>query len=216
MKTRQIILSASLAAAFPITAHGAIVAVLGQPVGAGVTERSDTYPSAGTGFYVPSTTGSTAINRLGYWDKDGDGLAQDHTVGLYRYNGTNYDLLAEATVLAGTASVLDGGYRWVAIPELTLPDNGQNANYYGIIASHSTDAWTTGLGTGAPMNASFGTVSSNMYFGAIQTGPTYAFAGGGTPYGGANFGFESVPEPSSMLLLGVGLVGCCFARRKRG
>ncbi|MDB6077559.1 MAG: hypothetical protein JWO82_1306, partial [Akkermansiaceae bacterium] len=94
------------------------------------------------------------------------------------------------------------------IPDLVLTDNGQGGNYYVIMASHGGDAWTDGLGAGAPMNPSFGTLST----GALD------FTGGeinsGGLYGGANFGY-TVPEPSAFALAGLGVLAVFRRRRSR-
>lgn len=187
--------------------HGAIAMAVGEPLGANT--RSDTYPYAGYGFYVPAAT-SVMVNQLGYWDLGGDGLSDSHTVSLFKYvDGSNrsYTQIATVTIPSGTSAALEGGYRWVSIPDLVLADNGQNGNYYVIMASHGGDAWTDGLGSGAPMNSSFGTISS----GALD------FTGGeifsGSTYGGANFGY-TVPEPSAFALAGLG-VFVAFRRRSR-
>ncbi|MDB6077598.1 MAG: hypothetical protein JWO82_1345, partial [Akkermansiaceae bacterium] len=91
--------------------HAAIAMGVGEPIGA--TTRTDSYPYAGYGFYVPSAT-SVTVNQLGYWDLGGDGLSDAHTVSLFQYiNGSNksYTQIATVTIPAGTATTLEGGYR---------------------------------------------------------------------------------------------------------
>jgi hypothetical protein len=182
----------------------------------GGTTRSDSYPwGAGFGFYTPAGTGST-INALGFWDPTGTGLASSHTVDLYGYNGNNYSLLASATVQAGTVDPLIDGYRWASISTLSLPDIGQGADYYIILASQGggdnwTD-WTSGLS----MNPAIGTVTGNGALIASNSGqnlgdsPANLGVGGNqgaaNPYGGANLAFlEPVPEPATFALVGAGV-----------
>jgi len=51
--------------------------------------------------------------------------------------------------------------------------------------------------------------------GTFDTGPTWAFSGSGTaPYGSGGVCFTSVPEPSSVALMLLG-VGAVFVMRKR-
>jgi len=197
-----------------------LVAMAQDEIGVGIpggTLRNDDYQwGAGFGFYTPSGTGST-INALGFWDQNGTGLLAAHTVDLYGFNGNNYSLLASATVQAGSVDPLIDGYRWVSIPTLSLPDIGQNADYYVILASQGggdnwTD-WTSGL----TMNPAIGTVTGNGALIGDNSGqnlgdsPVNLGVGAGqgvpNPYGGANLAFlQSVPEPAAFALLGVGMM----------
>ncbi|RYD42520.1 MAG: PEP-CTERM sorting domain-containing protein [Verrucomicrobiaceae bacterium] len=194
--------------------QAAISMAVGEPTG---TIRSDNYAYAGYGFFL--SPGSTVqINQLGYWDNDSDGLSNSHVVSVFKYvadSFKSYTQIASTSIPSGTGATLENGYRWVSIPELTLTENGQNGNYYVIMASHGGDAWTTGLGSGAPMDISFGTLTAN---GALD------FGGGpnsdeinstlNTVYGGANFGY-AVPEPSVALSAGVSVLGFAFVRRRK-
>ena len=133
------------------------VAIVGAPTGA---IRNDSYQwGAGFGFYVPSGAGAT-VNALGFWDESETGLQESHIVALYQYagSGSAYNLMAWVTVPAGTVAPLIGGYRWVGIPSLNLPDNGQDGNYYIILASQGEDDWTTM--SGQTLNSAIGTFSS--------------------------------------------------------
>jgi len=189
------------AAALPGDASASITMALGEPTGA--QTRFDAFSAAGYGFYTPLNIG-TKINRLGYWDQSGDGLAMPHDVMVVRYNGgSSYVDLIKATVPAGTAAPLEGGYRWVSIPETILPDIGQSADFYGIVASHGTDLWTEQLATAVPMKGVFGTVLNSSV--GNQTGPINPAAItmlGNRPggWGGANMGYESLPaDPDKRL-----------------
>ena len=87
--------------------------------------------------------------RSGFGIRGGDGLASDHTVGLFQRDPNNpnvrWQLIAKATVPAGTTAPLQGGYRWVSLGQtITLPNTlpaGADANYgqYAILADGGTD-----------------------------------------------------------------------------
>lgn len=199
IRLRPILACALAGAALPAISHASITAALGQP---GADVRGDAYSNAGYGFYTPVT--GTRINRLGYWDQGGDGLAISHDVMIVRYNGGSaYAEVVRATIPAGTTARLEGGYRWVDIPETVLPDIGQGADFYGIVASHGTDLWTETLGPAVPMNSAIGTVVSS-FVGAQNGGVSAASLQplGNRPggWGGANFGFENLaPIPEKRL-----------------
>jgi hypothetical protein len=224
MNIRYVILTAIAASVLHHAATGQTVIGVGEPTG---TIRGDTYSfGAGFEFYAPAGSG-TMINSLGYWDQGGDGLGTSHTVSLYAYAGTgsSYNLLATVTVSAGTTAPLIGGYRWVNIGNLTLPDNGQGGGYYAILASHDggLDPWTDGIGGSPIMNPSIGTISGHGLI-ADNSGQTLTqspvdIVGNTDPssvYGGANVAFiQSVPEPGVCGILGGGIVTLLALRRKR-
>jgi len=204
------------------------VAMAQTNIGVGIpggTLRSDNYQwGAGFGFYTPSETGSI-INALGFWDPTGNGLAAAHTVDLYQYNGNNYNLLASATVQAGTADPLINGYRWASIPTLSLPDIGQGGDYYVILASQGGgDNWAN-WSSGISMNPLIGTATGNGALIAQNSGQNLGDSpanldigvnqGTPNPYGGGNLAFiEPVPEPTTCALLGGGMMMLMVLRRK--
>ena len=57
------------------------------------------------------------LTDLGFYDADGDGLLVSHHVGVWNSAG---GLLADVFVPAGNAAALQGAYRYVAVPLLTL------------------------------------------------------------------------------------------------
>lgn len=191
--------------------QAAITMAVGEPLG---TVRNDSYSHAGYGFFLSS--GSTlTVNRLGYWDQGGDGLSASHSVYLYQYIGgsnKSYTQIASVLIPSGTTAELDGGYRWMPIPDLVISENGQNGNYYVIMASHGVDAWTGGFGTDNPMSPSFGTISTGAldFGGGVNADEINSST---IRFGGPNFGY-AVPEPSSLVLAGLGAIGIAFRRSR--
>lgn len=119
--------------------------LFGTPSG---STRSDYFAAAGMDFNA-AASGTAQINEVGFWDQDGDGLAQAHTVGIFQRDPANpnyfWKLIAKATVPAGTTAPLQGGYRWVSLGQtLTLANTlpaGADANFgqYAIFADGGSD-----------------------------------------------------------------------------
>ena len=182
--------------------------------------RNDSIAQAGFGF-AANPSGTAQVNELGFYDEGGDGLAAAHTVGLYHYNGSAYELLASTTIPAGTGATLENGYRWGSIPTITLTDTDQSNGWYALMASQDTDTWyNVTTGSGLPIVTNYGNTGFGLlaYYTASafpSVGGTVAFSfGGGIQYGSPNMGFL-VPEPSSALLMifGVALLGWRFRNR---
>jgi hypothetical protein len=175
---------------------------VGVPTG---TSRNDTYIAAGFEFFAPA--GGTTINALGFWDANGTGLLTAHTVSIFKYDSafdpSGYALVATATIPSGTTAPLINGYRWVGIPTLTLPNNGQGGGYYAILATQNQDAWATGIGSAPYLNPSIGTISGE---GLLSPGGPYTVLssqviinGTANPndgFGGANLAFLATPAPT--------------------
>jgi hypothetical protein len=130
--------------AVPHTVTGPLT-LFGTPSG---TTRTDYFAGAGIQFNA-NASGTAQINQVGFWDQGGDGLAEAHTVGIFQRDpetpNFRWKLLAKATVPAGSAAPLQGGYRWVSLGTIiTLPDTlpaGADADYgqYAILADGGTD-----------------------------------------------------------------------------
>ncbi len=155
------------------------------------------------------------VNYLGFYDSNGDGLANSHNVSLWTSGGS---LLASVTVPAGTAAPLVDGYRWVALSSpLTLPAS----TWYTLAASvDNIDMWGDGIsganvtvddpyyntgGWGGPYGR-FGYDASNL----VEP-PNGSY--GGVVFPAANLGFAVVPEPSSAAIACLGCVGLLLRRR---
>ena len=192
-------------------AHAAITALLTTP-GSG-TLRNDFTGSVGGTF--TSISASTVINRLGFYDAGGDGLTESHTVGLYLWDGSAYQLQASATIPAATGATLDGGYRWVSISDYTLSNTGSEA--YLVMANTTNGGDTWGDWQAFPTNS----------IGQMQAQGRYSFSGvtatltpgdgngtggsAGFTYFAGNIGY--VPEPSAALLGGLGMLALLRRRR---
>src|SRR6266496_919679 len=61
---------------------------------------------------------SLTVTGLGWYDDGANGLAVSHTVGIWDPSG---NLLASVLIPAGSAAILDGQFRTVAIAPLVLP-----------------------------------------------------------------------------------------------
>ncbi len=175
---------------------------VGVPTG---STRNDTYIAAGFEFYAP--TAGTTINALGYWDANGTGLLVPHTVSIFAYdsafNPSGYQLVATATVPAGTNAPLINGYRWVGIPTLNLPNIGQGGGYYAILSTEDLDTWANNIGSAPYLNPAIGTVSGQ---GLLQADQPYTVTsshaiihGDSNPndgFGGPNLAFLTPAAPT--------------------
>lgn len=193
-------------------AQAAITALLTTP-GSG-TLRNDFTGSVGSTF--TSISASTVINRLGFYDAGGDGLSETHTVGLYLWDGSSYQLQTSATIPAATGATLDGGYRWVSIADYTL--SNLNSQYYLVMASTTNggDAW--GDYQTFPTNL-IGQMDARGWWSTSGVTATFTPGGGGNGFGGlgatyfaGNIGY--VPEPSAAALAGFAALGLVLRRRR--
>lgn len=90
----------------PFLVPTAIVAVGGDP------------SFRGTIGYAFTLGEPRVVQQLGFWDHLADGLLSSHTVSLFHGGGT---LLTSGVVPAGTAPLLQDGFRWISIAPLLLP-----------------------------------------------------------------------------------------------
>lgn len=163
----------------------------------------------GYSFLVNS---ATSVVSLGVWDQAGDGLRNPHEVGLWASTGV---LLASRTVGAGTAGILDGGFRFVEIPAIPL-SVGQIYYVAATFNGPGDDLWTadpTSLVTAAAISYD----SRRYEFGSTLVFPDLA-GSNTTGYWGGNVRLDDqapVPEPTTLLSLGLGLAGLGLRRLRR-
>lgn len=149
------------------------------------------------------------ITSLGFWDEGGDGLAESHEVAVWDASGST--ILAQAVVPAGTAGFLDSGFRFVAISPVVLAANTEFLAG-AFLGSEAVIRFTTATEhLGLTLGSTRFDVSGTGLF-APPVGTQGDFYDDG--YFGPNLNGEAaVPEPSTLLLLGGGLLAA--SRRLR-
>lgn len=197
-------LSVSLAS--PAAAAVAITFTGGTPTGA-FSERT---------FGYDFTVGAQAItiNGLGFWDQGGDGLFEDHQVGIWNSDGSS--LLASTTILAGTGATLDSGFRFQSIGALTLD---ANSNYLigafnGLTGNDQVTRFATAT---VDPRITLGSTRFDLTFDGVFGAPTGSqgtnFDDG---YFGPSFQLAAVPEPATwaFMIFGFGAIGGAMRRQK--
>ncbi len=152
-----------------------------------------------------------AVTGLGWFDAGGGGLAVGHRVGIWAPNGT---LLASVDVPSGVLAPLDGQFRTVSIPTLAL---GAGAGYIVGGQNFSANVERLAFDVVHVVNPSIGFVDATFSdFGGFQRPTLFSVAN--TGFYGPGFSVESVeggvPEPTTLLLVGGGLLGLVGRRRR--
>ena len=83
-------------------------------IGMGTSGGTPTAPrAAGTIGFLFSVNTAVNLTDLGYWDEAGDGLIDQHQVGIW--NAVTNALVASVTVPSGTGGTLLNGFRFVSV-----------------------------------------------------------------------------------------------------
>lgn len=167
-------------------------------------------------------TADSDVTELGWQDFGLDGLAVAHEVGLWTSAGV---LLGSAVVPAGTAGILDGFFRYVALQTSIRLSPGTSYVIAGFDpGAGDPHVWDANIGLGAQVNdfsvddgvllgaagSAIGTSSGSFQF------PTSSIGDARRVEMGPNFKFgpTPVPLPASLPMLLAGL-GTIVLRRRR-
>ena len=206
MKSLKIVAALFVLAAFGSQAKADIIA---YDVTSGlVGNQSEFGGTLGMDFDVAS--GGIKVTQLGIFDSGGDGLSAAHTVSIY--NRDTQALVLATAIPSGTVAPLVNGSRFVAVPAFTLVSGHYTVATFGFSAADPNyNANRNGNTSPSVLNTGGGLISftGTGRFGPAGTYPGTADAGEVlvNPYGAATFQYTAVPEPGSIVLLGLGSAG---------
>jgi PEP-CTERM motif len=234
MKRKTLLIVAAAAACcasslntFAQTTPGSILYTPNVDLAAGA---QNTFAGTVGGIFLPTYSFYPQVNWLGYYDENGNGLANSHLVTLW--DNSSQTILASATVPAGTAAPLINGYRWVQLSSTVQLNYG---SYYVIAAqTDGVDLWGDMIANNSPDNGNNGQISWNSDYVQLGSGWEFTRAGrydfsGNYPaeppnqvgsdaiYPVANLGYNltPVPEPASVALLGLSAAVFVISKRRR-
>jgi hypothetical protein len=179
------------------------------------------------GVFLTTSSYWPYVNWLGYYDKDGDGLANSHQVALWKVGGvggTGSTPEAMVTIPAGTAAPLVNGYRWVQLPSTvglwygtwyTLSAQTDGVDTWGDLISAGQVSWGTqyvDAGAGWSRAGRYDSAESWPNSPGTQVGTSDSIY----PAGNMAYNLTIVPEPTSLGLIGLGVVAWLGLGRKRG
>lgn len=152
----------------------------------GMGDRNDLSGSVGADFTVGPD--DVWVDSLGFYDKNEDGLAQSHRVGIW---DSSDNLVVEVTVPSGTTAELSDNFRWVSIPSGAVKLNANTQYTIGGEVFSGGDIWKNVLsGYRWPLNEYF--VGSNQHYAQWNSSGVWGVPNGtsswcyGFIYGAAN------------------------------
>ena len=205
-----------------IAALAATFFTAGLMTGSAAAASILSFNEAGANFFTSAdnvdgwsfTVGSSDIlvTSVGWFDEGGDGLTDSHPVSIWATTDPSTAIVT-GIVQAGLSSPLDGQFRFSPTAATIL-----SASTTSHIGGYSPTASDRVVDTviGAPVVSDLITYGEG--FGAFTTGgllyPVSAFPAFSPGFFGPSFEATVVPEPSSALLFGFGLLGFLMRRRK--
>ncbi|MFT7220123.1 MAG: hypothetical protein ACI8Z1_001740 [Candidatus Azotimanducaceae bacterium] len=154
-----------------------------------------------------TTSNDLDITSLGVWDKDSDGLADSHQVGIFTLGGS---LLTSTTVNSGTGNTLESEFRWA---DLAGSFNLSAGTY--VVGAYMATSADRGAAAASITTSSDVTFNRNLFlYGSGFSLPTNYWSGHDAGNFGANFQYESaaVPGPAPLGLFVLALAGLFFKR----
>ena len=160
-----------------------------------------------------TVSSNRTITSLGVYDSGANGLSSNAQIGIWDTSG---NLLTSTTILAGTGQ-LDGLFRYVNISGFSLV-----AGTHYVIGAYTTDL-ASSLNT---LQGGSGSIDPDVdvivdrysAFNSIFSFPTQTDGHADGAWLGANFrtgATGSVPEPASLALIALGLLGIGVARQRK-
>lgn len=160
--------------------------------------------------YAFSVSDTSEVTGLGFWDLTGD--FNSSTVGLWTTGGSLLGTVNTSNTTVDTFATGNGVGTW----------NFMDFNYTLSAGNYVVGAWGDGMEYAYDYSASSITtneltfIESRYESGGIFQFPSYTDYCGSC-YFGANISFasSSVPEPTALGLLGLGLAGIGFSRKRK-